>query len=321
LLAIACLWLVAWTCPAQVLIVLSDESAPYREVADAFRAELGALRDGTLKVGTASAQSVRDGSSAALTSYELIVPIGLSAVEAALARSRTAPSPRVLCLLIPRQTFEALAADRAAGRDRRVSAVYIDQPLARQLDLIRAALPERRRLGVIVGPTSAALTDELRDQARERDLTLSLADVSEATGVYAALQNVLPQADMLLALPDPVAFNASTAYGLLLTSYHAQVPVVGFSEGLVKAGALLALFSTAAQQGRQGGEIAARLLSGDVRLPSPQHPRYFTVRVNASVARSLGLRLADDEALARVLVERESARGARESPPSSGRSP
>jgi ABC-type uncharacterized transport system substrate-binding protein len=318
-----CLWLAACNCPAQVLLVLSDDTAPYREVADAFRAEVSALRDGTLKVATASVRSLRDGS-ASLAGYELIVPIGLSAAEAALARDKRPPSSPVLCLLIPRQSFEALAWAQGVGRDGRISAVYIDQPFARQLDLIRAALPDRSRLGVIVGPTSAALADELREKARERDLAVSLADVSDSAGVYAALQKVLPQADMLLALPDPIAFNATTAYGLLLASYHAQVPVIGFSDGLVKAGALLALFSTAAQQGSQGGEIAAKLLSADARLSPPQHPRYFTVRVNASVARSLGLRLPDEQSLMRALVEREIARsgaGPRESPPSSGRAP
>jgi len=122
--------------------------------------------------------------------------------------------------------------------------------------------------------------------------------------VYGALQSLLPESDVLLAIPDPVAVNASTIYGLLLTSYRAQVPVVGFSEGLVKAGALLGLFSTASQQGKQGAEIATRILAGDGGLPAPQYPKYFTVRANYSVARSLGLRLEEEAALAATLAPR-----------------
>ena len=80
--------------------------------------------------------------------------------------------------------------------------------------------------------------------------------------------------------------------------------MVGFSEGLVKAGALLGLFSTASQQGRQGAEIAARFLAGDGGLPAPQYPKYFTVRANYSVARSLGLRLEEEAALAAALAPR-----------------
>ena len=167
--------------------------------------------------------------------------MGLSAAQATIARENVlARPPPTLCLLIPRQSFQMLPPSLGSGRDRRLSAVFIDQPLARQLDLIRIALPEKTRVGVILGPSSELLRDELRENVRERGLIAKLAEVSESASVYGALQKVLPDSDLLLALPDPVAVNASTAYGLLLTSYRAQIPVVGFSEGMVKAGALLA---------------------------------------------------------------------------------
>jgi ABC-type uncharacterized transport system substrate-binding protein len=190
-----------------------------------------------------------------------------------------------------------------------VTAVFIDQPLSRQLDLIRLALPDKHRVGVVLGPSSQALKDDLRDRARERALQLKIAEVAETSGVYGALQKVLPESDLLLALPDPVAISSSTVYGLLLTSYRAQVPVVAFSEGLVKAGALMSLFSTARQQGKQGAEIASRILAGEAGLPVPQFPKYFTVRVNASVAHSLGLRMAEEGALASALASRGDAAG------------
>jgi ABC-type uncharacterized transport system substrate-binding protein len=99
----------------------------------------------------------------------------------------------------------------------------------------------------------------LRDRARERELALEVVEIAESSGVYSALQQLLPASDLLLAVADPIVFNPSTVYGLLLTTYRAQLPVVGFSEGLVKAGALFGLFSTARQVGKQGGEIASRL--------------------------------------------------------------
>jgi len=105
-------------------------------------------------------------------------------------------------------------------------------------------------------------------------------------------------------------FNASTAYGMMLTSYRAQVPVIGFSEGLVKAGALLGLYSTASQVARQGAEIAGRFLTGDAALPAPQYPRYFAVSVNHTVARSLGISLDDDATLASKLAARGDGRQA-----------
>ena len=226
-----------------------------------------------------------------VSSYELIVTVGLAAAQMIERRQGSLASARpTLCLLIPRQSFERLPSAAGAVRARRLSAVFIDQPIARQLDLVRVALPDKDRVGVVFGPTSAAVDKELRDGARERGLVVRSATASDGTQVYAALQDVLQSSDLLLALADPVAFSAATAYAVLLASYHAQVPVVGFSQAMVDAGALIGMFSTPRQQGRQGAEIVAAFLSG-AALPAPQFPRYFTVATNVSVARSLGVRL------------------------------
>jgi len=285
--------------------VLSDDTAGYREVEQELRAGLQPLRDGKLRVDAILASQLGGVEDARFNAYELVVTVGLAAAQPTIARERdVVKPPPTLCLMIPRQSFERLAPVPSMGRERRLSALFIDQPLARQLDLVRLALPDKRRVGVILGPTSAALEGELKLRAAERDLSLDLVEVRDSSGVYGALQSVVRRSDLLLAVPDPVATNADTIYGLLLTSYRAQLPVVGFSEGLAKAGALVSLFSSARQQGRAAAEIAAHALSGADGLPAPQYPKYFTVRVNHSVARSLGLRIEDETALAAALSAR-----------------
>jgi len=282
---------------AQVLVVLSDGAGGYDAVADELRAGLKPVREGRVRVDSVDAAHLASVSDPTFDAYELVVPVGLAAAQAIMTReaSSTMPPP-TLCLLIPRQSFERLAPAVTNDRARRLSALFIDQPISRQLDLVRIALPERHRVGVILGPSSRELEGALRSQASSRDLSLDFARVDASSGVYAALQSVMAASDLLLLLPDPVATTADTVYGLLLTSYRAQIPVVGYSEGLLNAGALLSLYSTARQQGRQGAEIAASILAREP-LPAPQHPKYFTVRVNASVARSLGLHLPPEAAL------------------------
>ena len=296
-------WGLAPCTRADVLVVLSDETASYQQVADELRVGLNAVRDGRVRIDVVTAQRVASGDERGVKGYELVITVGLAASRTVVTRddALSAPPP-TLCLLIPRQAFDALSAPRSDGRDRRISAVFLDQPLSRQLDLVRFGLPGRNRVGVVLGPSSAASRNDLRNAARERGLTLNANEIAESSGVYGALQQVLPQSDVFLALPDPVVFNSSTVYGLLLTTYRTQVPVVGFSEGLVKAGALLGLFSTARQVGKQGAEIAGRFLSGETTLPAPQYPRYFTVRVNETVARSLGIPIEDSARLTERLV-------------------
>jgi hypothetical protein len=302
----ACLALASGLCApqagAQVLLVLSDESAGYQAVAEELRTGLKESREGKLRIDAAVASRIAAPGAAPLDSYELVVTIGLAAAQQTLSREKDLPAaPRTLCLLIPRQSFGRLLPAAGRARDPRLSAVFIDQPLSRQMDLLRLALPEKKRVGVILGPVSQDLESELGNQAREHALDLTVARITERSGLYGALQSVLPASDLLLMLPDPIVANADTVYGLLLTTYREQLPVAGFSEGLLNAGALISLYSTAHQQGRQGAEIAREALAHSGALPEPQYPKYFTVRVNVSVARSLGLHLPSEETLGAAL--------------------
>ena len=288
---------------AQALVVLSDESAAYEAVASELRTGLSDARSGTLRLDLVTSRELARMDPAALQSNELVVTVGLAAAQAVVGRGGVAGPPMLLALLIPRQGYERLPA-RPENAGRR-SAVFIDQPLSRQLDLLRVALPGKTRIGAVLGPSSRELRPDLSVLARERGLSLSLASVDRSSTVYAALRSVIPRSDLLLLLPDPVATSVDSVHGLLLTSYRAQVPVIGYSEGLAKAGALLSLYSSATQQGRQGAEIARRVLAGGDSLPAPTYPRYFTVRINPSVARSLAIALPSEQVLAEALRARQ----------------
>ncbi len=275
---------------AQVLVVLSEGSPSYRAVADELRTQLRPDSGDATRIDTALAAGLTRIDDAALAGYRVVITVGLDAAQATVARVSVMPEPPLtLSLLIPRQSFKQLQPVEGSAGKRRLSAVFIDQPLSRQLDLLRNALPDRRRVGVLLGPSSRRISEDLRGLARTRELDLYPAEVDDVAGVPAALRSVIPNSDVLLLVPDPVATSADTVFGLLLTSYRAQVPVVGFSESLLNAGAMVSLYSTAQQQGRQGAEIVRGVLERGDGLPAPQYPKYFTVRVNASVARSLGL--------------------------------
>ena len=286
---------------AQVLIVLSEDAPFYRDAAAELRAQVAGLRDGRLAVEVVPKSRLDNVDPALLARRELVVTVGVAAAAAVLPVASSLPSqPPTLCLVVPQSRFAQLSAGHRA-----VSAIYAGQPLARQLDLIQLALPGRTRVGTVLGPSSKVLADELRVLARARSLQLD-ALVVESTGeVFAAMQEVLRASDVFLAVADATTINESTAYSVLRTSYSAGVPVMGFSESMVRAGALFGLYSTAKQYGQQAGEIARRLLGGDGPLPRAEFPRYFTVGVNASVARSLNIRMADAAALTEALASRD----------------
>lgn len=275
---------------AGVILVLSEESSAFSEAAEALTAELRSAghRPQTLTV------PLRADDAAALSSTPLIVTLGTRAAQAV---SGLAPRTLVLHTLLPRSAFEKLS---GKGDDsRRTSAVFIDQPASRQLELLRIALPEWSRVALVVGRESSELGARLQASARDKRLRPMLETASGESDLYPALQRMLVEPAVLLAVPDASLFNNRTISNILLTAYHHRSPVIGFSPAYVKAGALLALYSTPAQIGQQAGEVARQgLASGSLQPPAA--PRHFRIGTNPYVARSLGISLED----ASVLQER-----------------
>ncbi len=115
----------------------------------------------------------------------------------------------------------------------------------------------------------------------------------------------MDDADVLLAVPDPLVFNRHTAQSVLLTTYRLSKPVAAYSRTYVTAGALFSVYSTPAQIGRQiGEELLAMQDSPGRPLPAPGYPRYFSVEINERVARSLGIEPGQAEDLRRRLSEK-----------------
>lgn len=234
-----------------------------------------------------------------LNAGDIVIAIGASALRQML---RQPVSKQVIVVLITRSAFDEELARLPGHSAREMHAIVLDQPLGRYLDLVRLALPQRQRVGVILGSSSGVLQKPLERVAAERDMSVSFARAFEDAIFIPQLERLLSQSDILLALPDPGVHNRNTVQPLLLTTYRAGVPVVAYSEAYVQAGALIALFSTPAQIARQTIELVQQLTQGRA-APAVQGPRYFSVSVNNSVARSLGLTLPNGEVLRDRLMQ------------------
>lgn len=282
--------------PQKIVIVTSDDSIGSRQTIHAITEGLAHGRRETPKISVLNAEDLQGGSQ---PEAEVIVTLGVKATEVAAAGEWDAP---LLALLIPRSAFERIV--RRSGREALpFSAIFLDQPLKRQIELLRLALPGRNRIGVLIGPASAEAFRSLQVLAGQRNLRIAFERVDTKDALFPALARVLAESDVLLALPDPAIFNGQTLQNLLLAAYRKGVPLIAFSPAYVRAGALLAVYSAPAQLGRQAAEI----LRYDRPLPPPQYPSYFSVGVNPYVARSLGLFLDDGAALEDKLRQMERA--------------
>lgn len=276
----------------RVVIVSSDSTAAYMEAVQELSAELG--RGGVspydirrLSVSEWSVQSMP------APSPRVYVALGTQATAALAASKMQVP---VLAALIPRSSFERVMRGSARKASHDFTAIYLDQPLQRQLSTIRLALPQAKHLGVLWGPDSWPNAPTLRAQAAVNGLSLTEAGQGGNVNVFSDLQQVLDGSDVLLALADPLVFNSGSIQNILLTTFRAQVPVVAFSPAYVRAGALLALYATPVQVGKQAGALAQAVLRGQPLPEQPVESNDFEVSVNEHVARALGLSL-DGKAL------------------------
>lgn len=285
----------------RVWVAVAEEGGAYAEAAAALRAELA---DGA-EIGSGKWQALFDGQEGM---PDLIVTVGVAAFDGALERlaQKEAAWARVpvLAILLPQAVFEARMASGPVVQ-RPISAVVLDQPLGRQMAFIKRALPDRRHVGVLSGTQTRPLLKALEKEASGRGLRLMSAPVANAPDdLYPALRSVLEEADVLLALPEPAVYNSGTLQNILLTTYRARTPLVAFSPAYVKAGAVLALYSTPAQVARRAAEIVREWRAGR-GLPAVQAPREFTVVLNAKVAASLGLQIDDANAIVESLRRQE----------------
>ncbi len=265
--------------PLKVMLVLSEGSGAYQE----FSAELQRNQSTqfTLQVSFVG-DPVQDA--------DLLIAVGMKAATALSYSDKP-----VLNALVPSAGYTKL--QRSTSQN--FSAVFIDQPIERQIALISKTLPAAKSLGVLHSSFFDAAS--LRQVSAKRGLSLQTRVVSETHPLASALGELLAQIDVLLVIPDPAIYNSDTIRNILLATYREKVPLVGLSSSYVRAGALCAVYSTPQQIARQTASVIEQF-SVTGKLPPVQYANDFEVAVNTRVARSLNLTIEDEEQLRRELM-------------------
>ena len=270
-----------------VTVVYSERSTGYLDVAKAFTTELerSGLASSELAQFTAAEWLGAEGAAAP---GKVIVTLGADAFRLVLTRDPRVP---VLAALVPKASYERILREANRKPQAGVTALYLDQPFTRRVDLLRLILPDAKRVGVLWGPESMALQSSLNQAVQTRGLTLESSLVATPAGLFTGLKSVLDgRAEALLAVADPQVYSSATIANILLATYRAGIPMMAFSPAYVKAGALVAIYASPSQIGTQAGVMARQIVQGNP-LPAPQYPVDFEIAVNDHVARSLGLNL------------------------------
>jgi len=260
---------------ADVWVVTSNGAAAYQEAVQGLQEALGG-RCAVLEASPSLADRLAGGNA------KLVVAVGSAAVEQALACRLEAP---------------VIAAMVAGGEWRRprarsespLATVSLEIPFPAALERLRRIFPNRRRLGLIHNPARAGPPPaELRETARRLGFALEVAECPEVKQLLAALVSLERRVDLVLCLPDSTLYNRATVEPLVLSSLKHRLPIVGFSESFVRAGAAVGLYPDFRDAGRQAGELALRFLQGEA-VAGLHPPRKVRAAVNQRVLRLLGL--------------------------------
>ncbi|NWG39035.1 MAG: hypothetical protein HXY27_03595 [Hydrogenophilaceae bacterium] len=297
-MAFALFLLAGNACAATIAVVLSDNTPFYQETADAIESGLG--RDHTI---VRIQVSHLGQSESALNNARIIVTIGVKASSNVAQRRGRTP---ILAVMVPRSWHEEVGKSLLSEGGRMNGTIFIDQPLSRQFHLIKSALPSVTKVGVVLGKETVGRLAELDRQAKAHRVNLVSASLDSNSRLVETIERVLDEAEvLLLAFPDAEVLSRTTAQSVFMTSYRFRDPVVGYSQSLSRAGALLAVYSTPAQIGRQTSEVLSSYLDRD-KMSAVHWPQYFSVSVNEHVARSLDIMVPSEQVLLKRVQDAES---------------
>ncbi len=235
-----------------------------------------------------------------ISPHDLIITLGSTAADKILEKNINKP---ILCTLIPQQAFHTINKNNSSNAYW--SALLIDQPIKRQLLFIKYLFGTNETIGTILGPYSAPMEKELTEQSRSLKQTLNIETIQSTDELIFTLHKLSSNSKVLLAIPDPVAFNKNTIRSILLSTYRQQIPVIGYSQSYVKAGAIAALHTDIPQVAQQTADIAQQFFVTGKFARRFYYPSEFSISYNTMVAKSLNQDLPDSAKLIQKIKQDE----------------
>ncbi|PKO47779.1 MAG: hypothetical protein CVU31_07915 [Betaproteobacteria bacterium HGW-Betaproteobacteria-4] len=270
-----------------IALVLSEREGVYEEYAGHLETALAG------STWTIAASHAADSLPPLAGKSDLVVTVGSDALRKTLGRS---DNPPIIATLLPRQSYEKILAE--FRRPGRITAIYLDQPPARQAAFINLLLPGQKRVGMLVSSETKSAAAPYRQALSNAGLTLDNEESDSKSLLLPALNALLGRVNVLLAIPDSRIYQRNNIKPILITAFRYQRPVIGYSPAFVNAGALAALHSTPVQIARQTAEL---VIANGTNLAAPVGPSHFAIAINSNVALSLGLNLPDEAAIRRAM--------------------
>ena len=271
-----------------VIVVPSSDATPYVKAQEA-------IKDYVLDRGNSTTVVALDDIGSNLDNViggetKAVVAIGS---KAAVQLKKQVKAPVLL-------TYCMVAGPAKLGLEKAPSipGISTDVPLESQFSLIAEALPKVRTVGMfynaqtkegksLLKKVQASLPGGWQLKAVAVDDKQAYNSTSEA--IDALFESHI---DIVWTQPDSSIYTRATVRTLLLTALRKEVPVFGFSLGLVKAGALIGTVIDPETQGWDVAELTVNLMNqSDTSRSETTQGGKFEVALNMVVAERLNVSL------------------------------
>jgi len=213
---------------------------------------------------------------------QLILAIGADALQK-VKKIRDIP---IIYLMV-------LNPEKIIGGGKNIAGINMNFPPEKYLGLMEKLNLPKLKVGLFYDPAkTGAFVKRIQQTARSRGIEIMAKEVHHPQEVPELLADLKGSCNLIWMIPDATVVTPETVEFLLLFSQRNGTPVVTFAAKYVDTGALISLDIDGFDLGKQGGEMANRILDGAHVSDIPAtDARKAVLKVNRKVARKLGINL------------------------------
>ena len=220
-----------------------------------------------------------------INQYELIIPIGYKSAKV-VAKYKT--KKNIIYTLIPDSESLRLS---IPCKKTTCYKIYINQPVDRYIQLFKNLFPEGKTLVFATTKENSISSQQIKKSSKNNNLIFKDIRISKNGNISRTLINKLNHNDVLLALPNADIYNANHAKSIILSTYHANVPIIAYSKSFAKAGALISLYSSIDNIADKTANIVYSIITNGSLKQKEYYPDDFEIEINSAVARSLNINI------------------------------
>lgn len=181
------------------------------------------------------------------------------------------------------------------GKKKNVTGVTLSIPVIKQFSVFKEIVPNLKTIGVIYTPEeNSELIKEARTAAKQLNLDLVAADVSNEREVPITLNNLIKIVDVIWMIVDKSVYSIDSRRHIILEGFRNDIPVIGLAENFVDAGATFAVSADYKNVGFQSGNMAIKILNGNEPSKFPyEYPQKVVLYVNKRVIAGIGIEISE----------------------------